>query len=65
MGAQFQNLCDAKGIELQMVEVDLLRDAAGKMDLLVEANRKYWEKEASTADIVLLSPPCATFSRAT
>ena len=57
-------LCKERDITLEMFEVDICRDPS--MDLLDSsvAERCLREIENSEWDVVLVTPPCSTFSRA-
>ena len=56
--------CTARGFTLEMLEIDVCRDAS--MDLLDEdqARRFLQEIQAGRWDFVIVTPPCNTFSRA-
>ncbi len=61
---ELQVACNAKGMRLEMTEVDICRGAGQDM-----ANEEDWQKvrrqlEAGHFDCVLLTPPCSSFSRA-
>ena len=56
--------CKLMGISLQLVELDILRNA--KVNFALDKVRDFWlmKIKAKQFDLVISSPPCSTFSRA-
>ena len=56
--------CKLMGISLQLVELDILRNA--KVNFALDKVRDFWlmKIKAKHFDLVISSPPCSTFSRA-
>ncbi len=65
MGYFLRKLFKAKDIEVNMVEVDVLRGGRRHNLLQISSRTRFMkEVEARLFDVVLASPPCSTFSRA-
>jgi len=62
--ASLAELCKAQSVSLQMSEVDICRDPS--MDLLDSALATQYLQQISDSswDVVILTPPCSSFSRA-
>ena len=62
--ASLAELCKAQSVSLQMSEVDICRDPS--MDLLDSALATQYLQQISDSswDVVIVTPPCSSFSRA-
>ena len=65
IGEELRKLCEKEGIGLRMYEVDILVGGS-EHDLLDRASQDRWMAriESGGFDVVILSPPCGSWSRA-